>query len=241
MRQFVVSRTFTSDMLSVADVSGDMCHALNNVAAALFASLSHLESAPPSEAVVKAARSVEGACASTRALAAAAYLLSLDCHEHANVAGVTTGAFALDRESLRPVADALSEVAGVRCEATWPQPGVAIAIDADTLMAILLCQAFDMRRHARPGSPIVMSVGVDPPRPAESAVVRFTFASENTASSLAGGHRPSRPHLCAVALAHAASVFPAGGLFLETSPGPDRQVGIPCIAVRDASAGRDRS
>lgn len=214
-----------------------MCHALNNVAASLFASLSHLDSLAPSGPAAKAGQSVAAACAGTRALAAAAYLFSLDGRLAQGAPGVGALAFRIDRAAFQSLAEALGEVAAVECASTWPPLRAIARVDIDTLSAVLLCLAFDLRRSARPGARIVLRVAIDAPDHEAGSLARFELATLGDAAPNRIEGRQSRPHLCALALEHAATVLPLEAAVIDAVGAAGRQLRLACVVRAEADDG----
>lgn len=226
-------------MASVSEVAREMCHALNNVAASLFASLSYLESVPVSEAAGKALRNLESACGSTRALAAASFLLSLDHQCSGTFPPAQQDCFRLEREALLSIADTLGEVAAIEYDAALPLRGSCLAIDVDTLAAALVCLAFDLRRHAPPGARILLDVVESGDARQGTARVCFAFCIAADDCPVESGGRKARPHLCAWALAHVVALYPTEALDVVGEGSERRQLSIACVMSLDGpDAGR---
>jgi len=189
-----------------SEVAAATAHSLNNLIATLYGASSYLEALPESAAVERARAAVDGACASAQALSAALYLLSLTVRDGQQLVSNHAFAIILDDEEQERLFDVLHEVAGV--VRVSPDPDVrqaTLQIDFDTLNALLICAAFNLRRDSGPQADLQCALTVAPAQPDAHVSFELRAPALSAPAGQAGG-RSSHP--CALALNYAAAMLP---------------------------------
>ena len=196
-------------------VAGDAAHTLNNITGILYAALDYLEEPVAAKSAERARKAIDRACAQTLALSAALSLLALGPADAA--AALARGPVPLADTDMERVVDTLHTACGVELPVgTAAALRVRTPIDRDTLQALLVCGGTLLRRATN--AALLLRCRTDPVGGSAAPTPRVVFdmvtsGPVGTTPGAAGGG--AKPHLCAMALAHASLALAPLGVTID--------------------------
>ncbi len=216
--------------LSLADVAAGVAHAMNNLLASLYGAASYLEAAAQTPGIARASTAIGSATATGQALSAALYLLSLTEADMNAIASKEVGRHLLDDAEQERLFEALTESANVDC--AKPSVGIKpkVHLDPDTLKALLICAAFNMRREAGPREVIRCTVRVEQGTVSDHAALVFELdAPSMAARTISAPVSVRAEHPCAIAMAYFGAILPVECASLQRDSAAVTRLRLPLI------------